>query len=482
VASTVREVSKRDGIVIKVFGGTLASIRLLCKTRMNIFKGAKQDLSAAAKAVKNGNLNRVRAEDLSIHDWYRFVLSFPPHLVSDYLSKFGITKRHRVLDPFCGTGTTLVECKKLGIQSVGVEGNPMAHFASRVKVDWSPSPRELSAHAKRVAADVTTSLEADGLFESLELFGKPSNGRVFLTLEESKLKLLLTNSISPVPLHRALVLIERLNRSQNSKFFDHERLALAKALVSSISNLHFGPEVGVGKPRSDAPVVSSWLHNIDSIANDLRAHPENFVESEVHHADSRQLLSLLAPKSIDAVITSPPYPNEKDYTRTTRLESVLLGFVNSKQELRELKKGLVRSNTRSVYKQDEDDLLVADNKEIQRIANEIEQRRIDLGKTSGFERLYARVTKLYFGGMKRHLMDLRAVLRPGAQLAYVVGDQASYLRVMIRTGELLAGIAETLGYEVTGIDLFRTRLATATREQLREEVVLLRWPGLKAKS
>jgi len=62
-------------------------------------------------------------------------------------------------------------------------------------------------------------------------------------------------------------------------------------------------------------------------------------------------------------------------------------------------------------------------------------------------------------------------------LAYVVGDQASYLRVMIRTGQLLASIAEELGYEVIGIDLFRTRLATATKEQLREEVLLLRWPG-----
>src|SRR5258706_9824215 len=122
-------------------------------------KGAWQNLSTAAKAVKNGNLNRVRTEDSSVHDWYRFVLSFPPHLVREYLTKFGITKQHTVLDPFCGTGTTLVECKKLGIQSVGVEGNPMAHFASRVKVNWSASPKELSTHAKRVAVDVTASLE-----------------------------------------------------------------------------------------------------------------------------------------------------------------------------------------------------------------------------------------------------------------------------------------------------------------------------------
>jgi hypothetical protein len=94
-----------------------------------------------------------------------------------------------------------------------------------------------------------------------------------------------------------------------------------------------------------------------------------------------------------------------------------------------------------------------------------------------FERLYARATKLYFGGMARHLAELRQILRPGAQLAYVVGDQASYLRVMIRTGQILADLAQSLGYEVVAIDLFRTRLATATNEQMREEVVVLRWKG-----
>src|SRR5437867_10616865 len=213
------------------------------------------------------------------------------------------------------------------------------------------------------------------------------------------------------------------------------------------------------------------------MADDLRAHGENFVKSEVHHADSRQLVSILPPKSIDAVITSPPYPNEKDYTRTTRLETILLGFITSKKELQALKRTMVRSNTRGVYKGDSDHQLVADHAEIQRIAEAIEARRVELGKTSGFERLYAKVTKLYFGGMARHLAGLRKVLRSKAQLAYVVGDQASYLRIMIRTGQLLASIAEPLGYEVLGIDLFRTRLATATREQLREEIVVLRWPG-----
>src|SRR5207253_8166100 len=99
------------------------------------------------------------------------------------------------------------------------------------------------------------------------------------------------------------------------------------------------------------------------------------------------LKSLLKPKSIDAVFTSPPYPNEKDYTRTTRLESVLLGFLNSRRELRTLKEALLRSNTRGVYRGDDDDRWLERQPEIERIAAAIEARRIELGKTSGFERL-----------------------------------------------------------------------------------------------
>ena len=124
---------------------------------------------------------------------------------------------------------------------------------------------------------------------------------------------------------------------------------------------------------------------------------------------------------------------------------------------------------------------MADHAEIQDLAIEIERRRVALGKTSGFERLYAVVTKLYFGGMARHLAELRPFLKPGAYLGYVVGDQASYLQVLIQTGRLLGEIAASLGYEVVGLDLFRTRLATATKQQMREEVLILRWLGRNSK-
>jgi len=426
----------------------------------------------------NGTRNKLLAGDRQAHDWYRFVLSYPPHLVRDYLHRFGVTSEQRVLDPFCGTGTTLVECKKRGISSIGIEANPMAWFASRVKTDWSVDPDALIQHAEFIADRALEHLRADGIKDDPFFTTRKRPPITLRALAPEQESLLLTGSISPLPLHKTLILLETLEEHRDIRFYDHERLALAKALIQSISNLHFGPEVGAGPAKPDAPVISCWLAGVRAISRDLRDLADlAATAAKVHLADSRQVADLLEPESIHAVITSPPYPNEKDYTRTTRLESVLLGLIRSKEELRNLKKGLVRSNTRSVYVADDDDQWIRDHPEIKRIAEAIENRRIEMGKTSGFERLYPRVTKLYFGGMARHLAGLRHVLRPGAQLAYVVGDQASYLRIMIRTGQILADIAQSLGYELTGIDLFRTRLATATREQLREEVVLLRWPG-----
>lgn len=409
--------------------------------------------------------NRMTASDRQFHDWYRFVLSFPPHLVAYYIHVLELTSDMTILDPFCGTGTTLVEAKKQGIPAVGFETNPVAWYASQVKTTWDIDPVRIRDTAAAVCERAKDILDR----ESVQL-------RRFSQDEES---VVLQGSISPLPLHKCLILRDEIAIIEDNRIKDLLRLAFAHTSVHEASNLEFGPEVGVshGK-KSDAKVFEYWFRKVTEMCDDLASvRDRECAQTTCLMLDARDCGSRFENPFVDAVITSPPYPNEKDYTRTTRLESTLLGFLRSRQDLRQLKESLLRSNTRNVFAADRDDDLIPTGSKIDRLAREIERRRIALNKTSGFERLYHRVARLYFGGIKRHLADLRNILKPGAKLAYVVGDQASYLQVLIPTGELLADIATELGYRVLGIDLFRTRLATATRQQLREEVVMFEWKG-----
>ena len=427
--------------------------------------------------LKNSIKNKLDFSDKEFHDWYRFVLSYLPHLVRKYLKEFNLKKSDVVLDPFCGTGTTLVEAKLLNIPSIGIEANPFAHFASSVKIDWDIDTKELAIIANTVKDSANNEIEKQEITDAPSLKNLEAKSlRKLSTVQE---KLTLKDSVSPLPLHKCLTLLDKINDYKGTPFYKYLNLAFAKSAVFEFSNLRFGPEVGVGKLKSDSPVITPWFKQVSKIVRDLE-HSKALntdVAAKAILSDSRNLKELLDGHKISSIITSPPYPNEKDYTRTTRLESVLLGFINTNDELKNFKKTLLRSNTKGVYKGDNDDEYVKSFPEIQRIATEIEKRRIELGKTSGFEKLYHKVTKLYFGGMAKHLIELQSALKPGAYLAYVVGDQASYLQVMIRTGHIIAEIAQTLGYEFIRIDLFRTRFSTATKTNLNEEVVILRWPG-----
>lgn len=242
------------------------------------------DFMQMESELKNSSKNKLDRSDRKFHDWYRFVLSYPPHLVRHYINEFNLTSEDILLDPFCGTGTTLVEAKLNGIPSIGIEADAFPHFACLTKTNWD--------------IDVFT----------------------------------------------------------------------------------------------------------------LRQTAENI---------RQKAIDLLSKQGVS------DEPSEKN------LQAKNL-------------KGLTETQEKLVL------------------------------KTSGFERLYHKVTTLYFGGMAKHLLELQPFLKSGAYLAYVVGDQASYLRTMIRTGNLLGQIAESLGYELVKIDLFRTRFSTATKSDLNEEVLILR--------
>ena len=299
------------------------------------------------ETYSNSNANKIGDNDKAFHNWYRFVLSFPPHLVRKYIKQFSLDKECTVLDPFCGTGTTIIEAKLNGIRGIGIESNPMSYFASKVKTDWDIDWKELQEKSFEIADNAKDRIKEKG-------------SRELLSLPEEQQRLLITNSISPLPLHKSLILLSEI-RKDTDCYVNHQLLAFASATVKYASNLRFGPEVGVSKKKKvDVDIVTSWLKEIKVMINDLKNGDKyKLPKSRIIHADSRDIKNHLSKESVDAVFTSPPYPNEKDYTRTTRLESVLLGFIKNKDELRNLKRGLLRSNTRNVYKDDRDDEFIA---------------------------------------------------------------------------------------------------------------------------
>ncbi len=447
----------------------------------------------------NNTKNKLLNTDEPVHGWYRFVLGFPPHLVREYLKKLEADPESDwVYDPFCGTATTPVEARLLGYATVSSDANPVAVLAAKAKLNWDidtdniqralDNILELSANClkKSELAPIPLGNFQPNLFNPKIL--RESNNKYDASsfdpdqsLPLNSRKLIPSGFISDKPLLRILAVryaVDNIIKEDHQKDFLY--LALANTIVKS-GNIAFGPEIYSVKPKDDVDVLTLFYEVSTSMLQDLekitRERQRPFPEAQVFSSDARNLANIKNREPIGIVITSPPYPNEKDYTRSTRLESVLLGLIANKDDLRTLKSGLIRSNTRNVFVNDDDDKHIQDIRSIVSIAEEIEKKRIELQKTSGFERLYHRATRLYFGGMVRHFENLLPRMKRGAKCAYVVGDQMSYFRVHIRTAHLLAECATKAGFHVEGIDLWRTRRSTVTKIDLEENVLILKRPS-----
>ena len=426
---------------------------------------------------------------MPLHDWYRFVLSYPPHLVRQYIDRFGLRGRDLLCDPFCGTGTTLVEAKKHGVPSVGCDAHPFAFLVSRVKTNWTLDANLMSSLLRRILTGAEERMIRHNLpalsFYTLLVRERGPHQKNGYRLSEDEEKLLPTGFLSERPLQRLLILrdeIEEQTEEHPQEIRDFFLLAMAHVIANGAGNFAFGPEIYRTKAKPDYDVLEHFALHVGRMILEMeRAQANGYdkVRAQVFLDDARSLDHI--PSGLAGVITSPPYPNEKDYTRTTRVESLLLGLLKNRKQLRFVKESMLRSNTRNVFVADSDCDEVSEFESIQTICRKIEQRRIVLGKTSGFEKLYHKVVSHYFGGMRRHFRALRPKLKPKAHLAYVLGDQLSFLMVPIATAQLLGQVAEAEGFKVVGRELWRERVGTKVRNsetsqrtvRIREEILIL---------
>jgi DNA modification methylase len=283
--------------------------------------------------------------------------------------------------------------------------------------------------------------------------------------------------ISKVPLRHALALKAAIYRAApNAACRDAFLLALVANLSTKIGNMKYGPEIYCGPSRHGVDVWQVFQTNAMQMIKDLIiAERADLAAAKVFRGDARSCSSLLQRngiKKVHVAITSPPYPAEHDYTRNTRLELAFLDFVTSNDCVRAIKRTMVRSHTKGVYKSDRDALLVRDNKEINSLADKIEYRCRD--KKYGFARLYPTVIRAYFGGMKRHLESVSSVLAHRGQYAMVVGDQASYLGTHVPTARLLGQIAEEAGFKIEDQIIWRRRKASTKKRMIKEHALILR--------
>jgi DNA modification methylase len=399
-------------------------------------------------------------------------MGFDARLVKHLIDFLSIKRHKLVLDPFCGSGTTLVECKKNEIRSVGIDTNPVCILASRVKTNWKVNPASVSTLLPLIVDKASYLLGHNNLskHETLRyLFNTGMMKRGWISAYKVKRVLSLMGALDALCTSRA-----------HRDFF---RLALVSALVQHIADIKFGPEVYCLALPKRQPVFNSFLRVTRSMINDLkkiRQQTRAVVETRVFLADSRkcdEVLSSAKIGSVDFIITSPPYPNEHDYTRCTRLELIFLGFLRSKEQLRQLKRTMIRCNTKGIYADDDDQRMSEQYEQITDVALRLESKARN--RDDGFSKLYAKMVREYFGGMAVHLKAAYRCLKPKGMCAYVVCDQQSLLGVYVDTPNIIKTIATSpqVGFKLADVSNWRTTKGSRGNRLLTEKILIFSKPA-----
>ncbi|SVA65831.1 uncharacterized protein METZ01_LOCUS118685, partial [marine metagenome] len=425
-------------------------------------------------------LEAVELNKSSIDRIYHFVLSYSPTFPKYEIKNLKLSSSSFILDPFSGTGTTLVVAKKNGIRSMGIEANDFCHWISNVKLNWDVDVEEFRKLYRLIDNELN---EKFSFFEKTYKTNKTLFSETIREFKErwNSRKLLLKDHISDLPLLKLLFLKELIISKKASSGVKDLLLCCFAAIVTPSSNIKFGPTPGRGKIKSDAKVRELFLSKCSDTADDLELVGKKHLLSEVILGDARDPSIYQERGGFDAIISSPPYPAEHEYTRHTRLEMILLDMVTENLDLRNIKKRMITGSTRNVYKGDNEAELVFHHAKINRVINdiskEVEKSRFredgSIRELSGFEKLYSKTVAEYFGGMKTVLTNLLTALNEGGVVSLLVGDSRTYKLVHIPTAQILGEIAKEVGFKRVEIELWRNNVSTAHKLDLNENVLRL---------
>lgn len=229
----------------------------------------------------------------AVYNWFYFKEGFSKGLVDYFLDNFNVSGT--VLDPFCGSGTTLLACRQRGIDAVGFDVMPISVFAARVKMrDYDL--QEMEEIRKQLLKTRYRPLPMQFPRFFSRYFSKYTLGDIAVFLTE---------------LHA----LEELQRS----FF---LLALINSAVKVSWAFKDGAVLKIRK-HGNIPLKRMFARVTAHMMRDLHNFETKPCEIRVEQGDARRMD--LPDNSIDTIITSPPYLNNIDYTKVYSIENWFVG-------------------------------------------------------------------------------------------------------------------------------------------------------------
>lgn len=422
------------------------------------------------------------ADNFSFHNWYNFVLGYSPEYPDYILKRECAGDNCVVMDPFMGSGTTLVCCKSKGFKSMGIDANDFFKFAADTKLNWNIDLDQVKKIKDSLLVKIKKEI-SEYKWPDLENSKKPfelNGNKDFICLtKNNRPEALIDKYISDAPFAKLTIIknnLEEIKWSNNeirNLFF----LAFATIIVPS-SNVRYGPGFGVCKPKIDVNVIKLYEEKIDRMISDLSnlSSKQKSTASTTFLGDARKMSEYAKANSIDLMITSPPYPGDHEYTKYSKLELILMNYAQSLSDFRVIKKRMLRGSTTNIYKEDHEGDNIRDILSIKTVAEEIDKRIKDDNGTSGFEKLYSKLVWEYFGGMYLVFKEALKVLKPGGKFMLLVSDSHAFKMVHIETAKILEEVAIKAGFVNTNIELWQYKNSTSHKYKLLENTLTVQKP------
>jgi DNA modification methylase len=413
------------------------------------------------------------SQNYPVQRWFHFKEGFSLDLLEHLIIDWNIETNsiRRVLDPFCGTGTTLLSvqklAKKLGrrdMQAVGLERNPFLHFVAQTKLQWhSFNVRQFS--------DKTTNL--------LNGYPKPIPRKL------PELSTFKRRDVYKIDTLRKLLgvkgAIDNIGQAEREILL----LGYASVLEDLSGTRKDGRAIRIVHnkrcPEINDALRSAW----SEITSDINQASIFFspIKTQVLFGDGRTLCidgkEKTTLKKFDLILYSPPYLNNIDYTEVYKIELWLCGFVDNRSDFRELRYKTFRSHPSVRFP---DPITIAQDKRLRKVDQALDTLINSLPQDNDFK-WRSNMFRGYFDDMYQSLKSQLNVLKPGGWAFCVVGNSLHgssnepEIRIPVASDLIIALIAEAIGLEVKSISVARHLKRRAPDGHfLRESIIVMRKP------